>query len=348
MSRSLGIDIGGAHLKACLLTKKNRPFIENVGIYYTPIWKKGDQLSICLKKIKSEWNISVRDSIRITMSGEMADCFESRKAGVLSIQSIVSKIFKGNQIGVYSLNGINPIDLEKTDYLTVASANWHATATSLCKILKDCLLVDIGSTTTDIIPIKNGKILSPKRSTDFTRLKNGELIYLGVFRTPLSSLTNKIDFNGEKINVMRENFASTADIFRIVSKFNSKYDFSPTFDNRNKSILNSMKRVLRTIGLDHGDFSSQENYCLALSYKNQFLKEIKDNITKVQNIYNLQKCIPLILTGSGSFLSNDISSTISNNVELFSTLLSSFVQIHKSQLIEIDCCATAVSLTFIS
>ena len=45
MGRSLGIDIGGAHLKACLLTTKNRPFIENVGIYYTPIWKKGDQLS---------------------------------------------------------------------------------------------------------------------------------------------------------------------------------------------------------------------------------------------------------------------------------------------------------------
>ena len=37
----------------------------------------------------------------------------------------------------------------------VASANWHATASLVAKLMGDGLFVDMGSTTTDLIPIRD-------------------------------------------------------------------------------------------------------------------------------------------------------------------------------------------------
>src|SRR5262249_19107113 len=71
----------------------------------------------------------------------------------------------------------------------VAAANWLALATFAGRFAPEgpALLLDIGSTTTDIVPLLNGKPI-PRGRTDPERLRFHELIYTGVRRTPLCAL----------------------------------------------------------------------------------------------------------------------------------------------------------------
>ena len=67
-----------------------------------------------------------------------------------------------------------------------AAANWLALATAAARFVADGrgLLIDIGSTTTDLIPLDQGKVVVQGR-TDTERLRTGELVYAGIRRTPI-------------------------------------------------------------------------------------------------------------------------------------------------------------------
>ena len=55
-------------------------------------------------------------------------------------------------------------------------ANWHAGAALIARYCREALLIDMGSTTTDIIPIVAGAVAA-RGYTDAERLTTGELAY---------------------------------------------------------------------------------------------------------------------------------------------------------------------------
>ena len=65
--------------------------------------------------------------------------------------------------------------------MDIASANWHACAALIAGKHTSALFVDLGSTTTDIVPIVDGKVAA-RGYTDAQRLAAGELIYTGLVR----------------------------------------------------------------------------------------------------------------------------------------------------------------------
>src|SRR6476661_2268558 len=77
------------------------------------------------------------------------------------------------------------LDDARADPRPAAAANWLALATFAGRCAPDgsALLVDIGSTTADLIPLRDGRPV-PSARTDPERLKSGELVYTGVRRTP--------------------------------------------------------------------------------------------------------------------------------------------------------------------
>ena len=66
----------------------------------------------------------------------------------------------------------------------IASANWRASAELLAQRLPDAMLVDVGSTTTDLIAVRGGAV-AVQGDTDAARLATGAFVYHGVVRTPL-------------------------------------------------------------------------------------------------------------------------------------------------------------------
>ena len=51
----------------------------------------------------------------------------------------------------------------------------------------DALLIDVGSTTADVVPIVAGRVAATGRN-DLERLQAGELVYTGVLRTNLAAI----------------------------------------------------------------------------------------------------------------------------------------------------------------
>ena len=103
----------------------------------------------------------------------------------------------------------------KNNPLALAAANWIATAPLAAHIYPDCVLIDIGSTTTDIIPIKNGKECARGR-TDLERLGTGELVYTGALRTNVATILDKVPLKNRWVRVASELFAVSADVHLVL------------------------------------------------------------------------------------------------------------------------------------
>ncbi len=343
----LGLDIGGAHLKASLIKKNNNKLnILHIESFETPLWKGTNYLSKKLKLLKKEWGIKKPSEVCCTMTGEMADIFENRKSGVRCILKNLEKNFFSN-VNIYSTKGfIREINTKK-NYNFIASANWHATSSLVSKVIDEGILIDIGSTTTDIIPIKNNKVLSPFYSNDSHRLKVGELVYLGVNRTSVSSIKNRFKFKGTYRNVMRELFANTSDVFRVIGQLDESFDFYTTCDGKEKNINASQQRLARVIGLDKNDASSEDWVNFANEIKKQIIIELNQNLKRVINKNKMSSTCPIVVTGNGFFLANEISKKTKKPFFLFSDILSEIIKVKKNQSSIINTCASALAISIL-
>jgi probable H4MPT-linked C1 transfer pathway protein len=288
----LGIDIGGANTKITEIERDNY----KIHHIYFPMWKKKDELEDLLKN----YNDNV-DYVALVMTAELADCYKTKKEGVEDILNKVEKSF-GSPIYVFDVNG-NFLTSEeaKKNYLNVSASNWTATAKFVSEFIKDsCILVDMGSTTTDIIPIKNGNILAEK--TDLDRLMNNQLVYVGTLRTPVTFLTNKIMFRGKLTNLSSEYFAITADISLILNKITEEDYTCDTPDGAGKDRDSCLTRLARVLCADREMVSDDELIDFANKLYSNFLKLIRENVDTIAKRYNLND---VVITGLGEEILKD-------------------------------------------
>jgi probable H4MPT-linked C1 transfer pathway protein len=141
------------------------------------------------------------------MTGELCDCYETKREGVHAILDAVAGVSRGRRVRVWGTDGVFvTVDEARRDYLKVAAANWHALATFAGQYVPEgpAVLIDVGSTTSDVIPLLDGTPIS-KGKTDTDRLDNRELVYTGVRRTPLAALVED--------RFATELFATTLDVY---------------------------------------------------------------------------------------------------------------------------------------
>src|SRR5262249_4761154 len=147
------------------------------------------------------------DRLAVTMTGELCDCFESKRQGVEAILATLEPLASRSAICIWHQDG-RFVDLERAraDPLSVAAANWLALAMFAGRLVPagPALLIDIGYTTTDVVPLCDGKPV-PRGQSDPERLRCQELVYTGVRRTPVCALL------GAK--GAAEFFATTLDVY---------------------------------------------------------------------------------------------------------------------------------------
>ncbi|HEX5181171.1 MAG TPA: hydantoinase/oxoprolinase family protein [Gemmatimonadaceae bacterium] len=148
----------------------------------------------------------------LTMTAELSQLFRTKREGVTFVLDAFSAAFRNDEISVYTVDGcfVSPDEARHTP-LRAAAANWRATASVIALTWPDATLVDIGSTTTDIIPIAAGAVVAAGR-TDAERLSNGELLYLGVLRTPVEAIVHEVPLGGSAAGVSAEAFALSGDV----------------------------------------------------------------------------------------------------------------------------------------
>ncbi len=342
-----GWDIGGAHIKICQIRSVNNSDIIHATQLKCKLWDGLKHLERAIKKLKNIFSFTQGDFHFFTMSGEMVDCFPNRKDGVKKILKVLKNNFR-SEIYYYSQDKILKKPKLSDDWQAIASSNWHATTKFVSSHVEAGILIDIGSTTTDLIPINNYMTVTEKISSDALRLQRGELVYLGITRTPVSSIKPRFTFKNRSYNVMRELFANTADVFRITKELSKDMDLYPTCDNQDKTVTSSERRLARVIGMDWEEASSEEWELFAKQIKRLMIRELDQNIRKIKKKLFLSSQVPLIITGSGAFLAKQLCEQYNYKYFFFHELINKQFKSNASQIDNINKCAPAVSLAIMA
>lgn len=250
MASVLGLDIGGANLKAAHTngTARSVPFA---------LWKNPAGLTAMLRDLIAA--LPAHDRLAVTKTGELCDCYASRREGVLAILDSVTDAARSTPVQIWTNRGsFLSIDEARQDTLAVASANWLALATWAGRLVPDtpAILLDMGTTTTDIVPISNGKP-TPQGRTDAKRLETRELVYVGWRRTPVAAVI------GLDYPVASELFATTLDAYVMLGMISENETDCDTADGRPATREFAHARLCRMMGRDGEDTAHRETEALA-------------------------------------------------------------------------------------
>ncbi len=301
----IGWDIGGAHVKACRLVRGE---VVDVAQWPCPLWQGSVHLEHVLRAARTRWPDLADLQHAVTMTGEMVDLFTDRRDGVLRIAAVLLEHIAPRQPVQFFAGDAGWCDAAglANHWAAVASANWLATAGHAALVVQtaahgDGVLVDIGSSTTDLIAFGHGAVATSSRS-DADRLATGELVYHGVVRTPLCAVAPRIGWRGRQLNVMNEFFATTADVYRLTGQLDPAHDQHPPADNAAKDAVSTRRRLARMIGLDEHEGTPAEWQTVAEAWRAAQVGVIAGQLQQVIALHALADDLVIVSAGCGDFL----------------------------------------------
>ena len=291
-----GFDIGGANTDLAIIDFDGDE-IKNIEVdfAYLPMWSNNDDLSrVLIELIENICPVSEIDAVGISMTAELVDAYDTKKDGVLDVVEKCEQTFDC-PVAYVGVDGmLSRHQIENTP-LKAAAANWIATAQIATLISDNCIFVDTGSTTTDIIPIKDGKECAIGKS-DFDRSATGELIYTGTLRTNLASFLDKVELNGKEYRVASELFAQTADVYMVLDLITEEDYVCDTFDGESKSKIDCAKRIARVVCADLEMLSMEDIVEMSRFIHQKQIEQIADGLKQVVETQNIDL---IVVTGLG-------------------------------------------------
>ncbi len=269
-STVVGLDIGGANLKAAVWRGDS---VEATATYF-PLWKQPERLADGVRELLQTLSLPIDDlsstaRLAVTMTGELADCFATRAEGVEQIIAALCQVVPASRISIYGVSGQWYTPQQAiADPWSVAASNWHGLVKWLANwpptrfAFAHGVLVDIGSTTVDVIPFSNNQITTSAR-TDRERLEQSQLIYTGMRRTPVCAVAQSLWLQDKSIPMMAELFATVDDAYLLLGLADEDPSDCDTADNRSRTKANAAGRLARMIGEDAHRLSMHELESLA-------------------------------------------------------------------------------------
>ncbi|MEM4243881.1 MAG: hydantoinase/oxoprolinase family protein [Candidatus Bathyarchaeia archaeon] len=299
----MGLDIGGANTKAAFLRTKDGEVAElKTASEYFPVWKDKNKLTSVLLALKKRLSGAAQlDGVGVTMTAELSDAYQTKREGVNHLLTCTSEAFADVPIFVLDVDAtLRPIDSAKMEPLRVAAANWAATGWMVSQLIKTCVIVDIGSTSTSIIPIVEGRVAAAGK-TDLEKLKCGELVYTGTLRTNVASIVRSVPIRNGRARVSSELFAQSGDVHLILGNITAKEYTSETADGRGKTLRESMARLARVVCADIEMLTEQELLEMARYIYSKQVEQVAEGLSKV---YSRVKAlangeVPVVVTGIG-------------------------------------------------
>ncbi|HEV3417549.1 MAG TPA: hydantoinase/oxoprolinase family protein [Pirellulales bacterium] len=328
----LALDIGGANLK---LADGKGFAVSSV----FPLWQKPRQLAEALRALIA--GAPRADHLAATMSGELADCFATKVEGVRSIVNSFVTASDGRHSRIYLNNGMlvaPPIALQQP--LMAAAANWHALARFAGRYVPNGtgLLIDIGSTTCDIIPLADGKPAATAL-TDPERLIASELVYTGVERSPVCALVNSLPWRKQQCPTAHELFSTTWDAYLMLGDLPEEPNSTHTADGRPATKAAAHDRLARSICADREMFDEGDALAAAEAIARSQLAKIAVAIGQVLGRLPAPPT-GIVISGSGEF----VARRALERMRVATTIISLSAELGPS----LSRCATAHALAVIA
>jgi probable H4MPT-linked C1 transfer pathway protein len=290
MNAVLGVDIGGANLKAAHVSGAAclQPFA---------LWKNPQGLPEALRALLAK--LPDADTLAVTMTGDLCDCFETRRQGVQHILDAAVAVAGPRRLRVWQNDGrLTDVATARAAPFHTAAANWLAVASYAGRWAPSgsALLIDIGSTTTDLVPLADGRPV-PRGRTDVERLRSHELVYLGVRRTPVCAVLGT--------GGAAELFATTLDVFLVLKNILEDKTDLETADGRPATRAAAHARLARMLCADAETCTPDETRDLA---KRVALRLEHHLTTALELIVKRLPAAPrtVVLAGSGEFLARAV------------------------------------------
>lgn len=238
----IGIDVGGANLKVVRG--------KSVYIHYCPLWENAP-----ITRLLDQYNTEPDEPAAVVMSGELADCFENKMEGITFIVNAVKNAFHSARF--YGTDG----QFHDHAVPRLAAANWLASADYLRAGYPDAVLLDIGSTTADIIPLTSFASLTGL--TDLRRLQKGFLIYTGMLRGNIAALLQSVTLDRVATPVSSEYFAASADAHLVLGHITPGQYSCDAPDKKEKTRAAALRRLARVVCADLDEIGTEGAYQIA-------------------------------------------------------------------------------------
>ena len=298
MSSVIGWDLGGANLKLAHLAGGRVILVA--------------QIPCPLRQDVSKFDAALEEALplcpagaahAVTMTGELSDVFADRAEGVAYLVDMMRRISDGDALFYGGQAGFLDCIRAVEQSAKVASANWHASGALLAQTVGDGLLIDVGTTTTDLVPLKGGEVAA-RFHADGDRLAAGELIYTGAVRTPVMAVARTAPFGGRTQRIAAERFATMADVWRLMGELPADADPYPTPDLMGKSTQESAARLARMLGRDLRDAGRLAFVDVARHFAEAQLAEIEDTAGALFAREEIAVDAPVIGAGCGRFIAS--------------------------------------------
>jgi (4-(4-[2-(gamma-L-glutamylamino)ethyl]phenoxymethyl)furan-2-yl)methanamine synthase len=293
---TIGWDIGGVHTKVVrrapsgTLTPRSRVFA---------IEHEVASLQALLEEMKLAVGADEGDRHGVTMTAELSQAFRTKREGVEKILDVVARTL-GERTGIFATDGqFLSIAEARRNPLAVAASNWVATGMMVARACPEAILIDTGSTTTDLIPIVAGRVAA-QGMTDPERLASGELVYTGVVRTPVEAIASSLPWRGGSVGVSAEGFALSADVYLWLGQIATSDYTAPTPDRRPATRPFAGERLARVICADREMLEENEITGLARSIAEAQVDRLAATLRSVLNRHPTIR--QAVVTGIGDFL----------------------------------------------
>ena len=305
---TIGWDVGGVQVKAARVESCGgvtrrvqtaaRPF---------EVWRRRERLPKVLRDVARELGVRSTMPLALTMTAELSDAFRSKREGVLFVMDAAHETFPENRICVLDSRGdFVALDLARTRPLDFAATNWVASSLFAASRVDACILVDVGSTTTDIVPVRAGGLACEGR-TDLARLSAGELVYTGVLRTNPNTLTASVPVRGRPCRVAAEHFAIMADAYVLLGRLRAEDYTCSTPDGRDTSPEACAERLARLVCGDCELLRHEEIVNVARYLGERQLQVVSEGLLQVLSRWTPGPEPPLAPAGAGAFLAAEVA-----------------------------------------
>jgi hypothetical protein len=293
----IGWDIGGVNTKAArvssdaTLSARNEPF----EIQHAP-----DTIAARLAAIASQLGGEPADAHAVTMTAELSQYFRTKRDGVAYVLDAVARAFPNARIFVFAVDGrFLSVDAARESPLLVAASNWAATAALVAPLVPDSILIDVGTTTTDIIPIVTGRVASLGR-TDPERLLSGELLYVGAVRTAVEAIVHHVPLHDGQAGVSAESFALSGDVHVWRGDLAPSGYTAPTPDGRPATRDFAGERLARVVCADREMLDDSDIDRIAAHVADAMVARITASIARVRHRH--PQLSTAVIAGHGAFL----------------------------------------------
>jgi (4-(4-[2-(gamma-L-glutamylamino)ethyl]phenoxymethyl)furan-2-yl)methanamine synthase len=303
----IGLDIGGVNTKAAW---RNGDAHEARLLFYDLVHDHA-AVSAAVRDLVGGLGGERPELVAVTMTAELSDEFATKREGVAFVLDAVDAAVDAPVLALTTAGELVGLDEARARPLDIAAANWVASALTVGRRYPDALMLDVGSTTADVIPIAGGRVAATGR-TDLDRLLAGELVYTGALRTNLAAIAARVPVRGGCCPVASELFAISGDVHLVLGHLAPDAYTCPTPDGRAATVEHARARVARLVCADTEQLAPDEIDAIAAHLHAEQVRAIEAAARQAGGRTSDEA--PVVPLGVGAFLAREVADRLGRPV----------------------------------